>query len=594
MKFKHNSINYSVNTVDDLSTISGMEENDVVVVTDEDRGGTFIYRSAEDSTNNGGTIFNGWCRQYDGAVNVKWFGADIDGVVNALNLAFLYYDRISLDYNSYPVAERININGKTLLDGELVYTDNNAKIVMSGDNPTLENLTIKGIGTKTDTYVKSLGGIINLHLSTNAKLKNIIFEDGQNTTATAILCTTKASNTEIDNIKAPYTAWGVLFNDQSPISSSRVVDGIDYSEQAIGDGFKAINCVFGVADKFNLYPNSKGDCIEINCPTYGFSNVEINDNKILSTVSDTNIGLGIACANVINFSASRNYFNGVQSAAGALHAESCEQVNFSNNVFEYCVTGIGGGANKHLSITGGSFRNINNVSIQLDSITGYKSSHTTITGVTFDRGNYHIVASGASNINIVGNTFSEPDYSHISLNPTDEYDCDTITIIGNTFINSTSKTILGVGPDTNGFSVKNIISSGNNFSSYTGDSSSYVSKINSIGLCSDTIRLAGTLSGLVVNSNINPEGYIQHKDGGIVIDGNNGELYLGIDSTWMQTLMPIKKTSSELSDSSNLINIKAKFEGKQVYNSTLNTAMWAAGPSSTSSWINPNTTITPS
>jgi hypothetical protein len=74
MKLKHNSINYSVTTVDALLTLVG-EENDVVVVTDENRGGTFVYRSADSATNNGGTIFNGWTRQYDGAVNVKWFGA---------------------------------------------------------------------------------------------------------------------------------------------------------------------------------------------------------------------------------------------------------------------------------------------------------------------------------------------------------------------------------------------------------------------------------------------------------------------------------------------------------------------------------------
>ena len=77
MKLKHNSINFNVADVTALLAINGMEENDVCVVTDENQGGTFIYRSADVATNNGGTIFNGWCRQYEGAINVKWFGNDI-------------------------------------------------------------------------------------------------------------------------------------------------------------------------------------------------------------------------------------------------------------------------------------------------------------------------------------------------------------------------------------------------------------------------------------------------------------------------------------------------------------------------------------
>lgn len=81
MKITSKTINYTVDTVDDLLSLSG-EENAVVVVTDENRGGTFIYRASEVGNDNGGTKFNGWCRQYSGAVNVKWFGAKGDGVTD--------------------------------------------------------------------------------------------------------------------------------------------------------------------------------------------------------------------------------------------------------------------------------------------------------------------------------------------------------------------------------------------------------------------------------------------------------------------------------------------------------------------------------
>ena len=81
MKLTSKTINYTVDTIEQLLLTTGTE-NDTVIVTDENQGGVFIYREDNSSTNNGGTIFNGWTRQYDGAVNVKWFGAKGDGVTD--------------------------------------------------------------------------------------------------------------------------------------------------------------------------------------------------------------------------------------------------------------------------------------------------------------------------------------------------------------------------------------------------------------------------------------------------------------------------------------------------------------------------------
>ncbi|MEW0939767.1 hypothetical protein [Acinetobacter baumannii] len=40
-----------------------------------DGGGFFIYDESKSNDNNGGTIFNGWVRQYSGDVDISWFGA---------------------------------------------------------------------------------------------------------------------------------------------------------------------------------------------------------------------------------------------------------------------------------------------------------------------------------------------------------------------------------------------------------------------------------------------------------------------------------------------------------------------------------------
>lgn len=70
-----------VKTVDDLSLIDTVAYS-TAIVKDIDRGGTFIYDNSKALENNSGTVFNGWVRQYDVAVNVKWFGAKGDGIVD--------------------------------------------------------------------------------------------------------------------------------------------------------------------------------------------------------------------------------------------------------------------------------------------------------------------------------------------------------------------------------------------------------------------------------------------------------------------------------------------------------------------------------
>lgn len=68
-------------TIDSLLMLNA-SNGDIVIVKDLNRGGTFIYNDAQSAVTNGGTIFDGWVRQYSGALNVKWFGAKGDGVTD--------------------------------------------------------------------------------------------------------------------------------------------------------------------------------------------------------------------------------------------------------------------------------------------------------------------------------------------------------------------------------------------------------------------------------------------------------------------------------------------------------------------------------
>ena len=70
----------AVGTINDFP--ANAETGDTVIVKDNNRGGTFIYDATHSAVNNGGTVFDGWVRQYSGAANVKWFGAKGDGITD--------------------------------------------------------------------------------------------------------------------------------------------------------------------------------------------------------------------------------------------------------------------------------------------------------------------------------------------------------------------------------------------------------------------------------------------------------------------------------------------------------------------------------
>jgi len=159
MKIKHNSINYSVNTVDDLLALSGMNEDDVTVVTDENRGGTFVYRNSNIGINNDGTIFNGWTRQYDGAVNVKWFGAKGDSLgkisgenddTEAFEKALTTNKDVYAPKGVYAISRTLHLNS-----GQTLYGDGIDKWYFTFDttNKSEENGTsLRFIGTGTKDF----------------------------------------------------------------------------------------------------------------------------------------------------------------------------------------------------------------------------------------------------------------------------------------------------------------------------------------------------------------------------------------------------------------------------------------------------------
>lgn len=71
---------YNVDSIAEMLLLPVGLKNRVVQVKSyhaggEDGGGVFIYDSSKASLNDGGTVFDGWVRQYSGDVDIAWFGA---------------------------------------------------------------------------------------------------------------------------------------------------------------------------------------------------------------------------------------------------------------------------------------------------------------------------------------------------------------------------------------------------------------------------------------------------------------------------------------------------------------------------------------
>lgn len=102
MKVKNKSINFNVDTYNDISNIVDMDVNDVCIVAEEGRGGTFIYRGT--GVYDGGTIINGWHRQYEGAVNIRWFGA-----ISISNVGYESFDSTQSIINALDASNAIYV-----------------------------------------------------------------------------------------------------------------------------------------------------------------------------------------------------------------------------------------------------------------------------------------------------------------------------------------------------------------------------------------------------------------------------------------------------------------------------------------------------
>ena len=138
----------AVDTINDFPLDAS--DGDTVIVRDLNRGGTFIYDSSKVAEHNEGTNFNGWVRQYDGAVNVKWFGAVGDG-----------RDEVTILNNISSIKDSIDLNGLSISTTAL--TNNIFKCL------SIENGSIISLESMTDNLIR---------FDSVRSIKNVTFDGG--------------------------------------------------------------------------------------------------------------------------------------------------------------------------------------------------------------------------------------------------------------------------------------------------------------------------------------------------------------------------------------------------------------------------------
>jgi hypothetical protein len=301
--------------IDELLLLNTNKEiNTTAIVKDNNRGGVFIYDGAQSGVNNGGTIFNGWVRQYDGAVNVKWFGAKGDGLPEDDDtIAF----QAAIDFTSLSKSGVLDlVKGKTYIVNGLVPKDNvlinmnwatiksinGANAPMFFDSATAIDKFNFGIvngtldGNKLNVTQQNVMGQIWLTRWKGLKFENLTIINGYRTGMNLI----GVQDVEIVNyiykdagfVEATYYSYalsleasGTIRSNNVTINNMEVIDCVGYGIHFFRcDNFVANNLAFtnltfstgSIGITFTEVVN--GICKNVTCDNIAGDAIEINDS----------------------------------------------------------------------------------------------------------------------------------------------------------------------------------------------------------------------------------------------------------------------------------------------------------------------------
>ncbi len=220
---------FVVPTILDLSSIS--PTLGTVIVAEKGRGGTFNYDSLQAAVNNGGTIFDGWVREFVGDINVEWFDVDITGVINSVT----------------------NFR-KAILAGDVTVEDNQT-ILLSGDQSIDNKLHINLGGVlKTDGITAAKLVVINGQLTSDnysRAFQDVEIDDKVNSDLAQVegqdFCARYSDTANDNNVYLAVSATNTFTIGHIHMEDGEV--GTEYTFAADADGFIVLDEVsFGPVD----------------------------------------------------------------------------------------------------------------------------------------------------------------------------------------------------------------------------------------------------------------------------------------------------------------------------------------------------------
>ena len=433
---------------------------------------------------------------------------------------------------TYAISTIVTITAQTFTNISIIFLSNTSILVLTGDRPQLLKTTITTNGYQNPVagYSGNLWGAINLNATTYAVLDNVTITDGIQDTV-GVFCGTKASETRITNCDFGHVGFGIWFRDYP--ASVRTVNGTTYTG-SIGAGLIISNCLLGAADK-----TAQGDCVEIDCPTNRFSNVQVIGNTILKTSNvlgpSQGVGIGISCANIDGVIISNNYVANTDVGAGAIHTEACYDVTITNNNLSRNYVGIGLGQNGDGVIVSGNNFSYNNQDINVGGSAASPFQNVIITNNIFEESTaYPLQFTDTWRVNISNNIFKnlQNPLQILTIAQSAQTEVRNYIIKDNMFIqdNSVAVTILG------GFGTrKQVYSSGNIFEGISGTNIlNYIQTVKSFGISQDLYINSAAPSGVFMQVTSNPTGFVSPATatGWLATDVNNNTIYAWNGTTW--------------------------------------------------------------
>ncbi len=300
-------------TIADMIAIPNPSTDLTCIVTDKNQGGTFVYDSTQSTVNNGGTIFNGWIRQYDEAVNVKWFGAVGDGVTDdGINIQkALNVGEVDLTKGIYESSIKLTVNHNLKGIGIIKFTTNGTwdSLLLNADNLIVKDITIIGnekqvglqLGSTKNTNIKNVKiynvyqAGINAYGAKNISIKNCYIEnsvngDGTNSYGDGIYLNATINAVVEDNEIYKFNRIGIVAEGANDNNS----DNITIKNNTIHYGFNQNLSLDGVEFNVGIWVEHTSNFVIDNNYIY---DIDTGINQDKAKVGGIQVGGGIQNVN---------------------------------------------------------------------------------------------------------------------------------------------------------------------------------------------------------------------------------------------------------------------------------------------------------